>query len=203
MKLSRVSLGSAGLTHVKDRLGGNEYASNKPLRHALLKLSIDQGEVWTWAAPTATFTLLDLHAGGLPDGITQEDHRDVMTDFSVDYLAGTGRLAIIEDHDSTPFDPWLTKEARLPAGLPRLAVDDHLYWYTTEPRRGLVSDLTLWGFGLFKCMALTHTSGPWPPASPLTPADFDVLANRTDHIVVDAFDFEGFVVWSRTPRPAE
>src|SRR3979490_1406823 len=118
MKLSRVSLGSAGLTHVKDRLGGNEYASNKPLRHALLKLSIDQGEVWTWAAPTATFTLLDLHAGGLPDGITQEDHRDVMTDFSVDYLAGTGRLAIIEDHDSTPFDPWLTKATRRPAGPP-------------------------------------------------------------------------------------
>jgi hypothetical protein len=27
--------------------------------------------------------------------------------------------------------------------------------------------------------------------------DLKGLANRADHIVVDAFDFEGFVVWSR------
>jgi hypothetical protein len=61
----------------------------------------------------------------------------------------------------------------------------------------VVADLMRWGFGLFKCMVLTRPNGQWPPISVVTEADLEKLGRRADHVVVDAFDFDGFVVWSR------
>jgi hypothetical protein len=193
-RLSRISLGANGLAHIKGRLGIDEYTRNKPLRNALAGLRFEDGEAWTWALPGVTFDLDDLRDAGLPEGITQEMHWDAMTEFALAYLANGVRLAIIEDHDSSPTDPWLAKEPVLP---PRLGMGNHLYWYSTSADPTQIAETTTSGFGLFKCMVLTEQKSPWPPVSPLTPVDLKGLANRADHIVVDAFDFEGFVVWSR------
>jgi hypothetical protein len=119
-----------------------------------------------------------------------------MTGFVVEYLAQNGRLAIIEDHDSTPDDPWLTNDPDRPALPPRLGFRDHLYWYASEPNPILISDLMRWGSGLFRCMALTRPKGQWPPEEAVAAVDLRDLAAAADHIVVDAFDFEGFAVWS-------
>lgn len=69
-------------------------------------------------------------------------------------------------------------------------------WYVTEPDPAAVDDLMRWGFGLFKTMALSRHNCQWPPAHAGTAADLERLANAADHIVVDAFDFDGFVVWT-------
>jgi hypothetical protein len=190
-KLSRTALATAGIEHIKTRLDWN-----KPLREALKVRIQDDGEAWTWAPPGANLNLMDLHDSDLPDGVTQQMHWDLMTDFVVEYLSQDGRLAIIEDDSSTPTDPWLTKERLVPINVPKLGVADDLYWYVTQPDRGAVQDLMRWGFSLFKTMALTRPTSQWPPAHAVTLADVQCLANTADHIVVDAFDFDGFVVWS-------
>jgi hypothetical protein len=108
--LTWTSLGTVGLEYIKTRLD-----RNKPLRQALAERLFEQGEVWTWAPVGTNFDLVDLRDGGLPAGVTQESHWDLMTGFVVEYLAQNGRLAIIEDHDSTPDDPWLTNDPDRPA----------------------------------------------------------------------------------------
>ena len=187
--LIRVGLGAAGLVHAMNRL-----ERDKPLRRALSQLDLDQGDVWTWAASGTTFTLEDLRDGGLPDGITQESHRDAVAGFVAAYLQQPRRLAIVEDHDASPNDPWLADEPVLP---PRLGFGNHLYWYAANPDRALIDQVIRWGFGLFKCMALIRLADQWPPAGPVVESDIENLAASTDHFVVDAFDFEGFMVWSR------
>ncbi len=190
-KLSRTSLGTAGVEHIKTRLNWN-----KPLRQALKVRLQDHGEAWTWAPPGTNLNLVDLHDSDLPDGVTQQNHWDLMTEFVMEYLLQDGRLALIEDDSSTPGAPWLTKDQLLPQSLPRIGVDGNLYWYVTEPDPGAVENLMRWGFGLFKTMALSRHNSQWPPAHAGTAADLERLANAADHIEVDAFDFDGFVVWS-------
>ena len=169
---------------------------NKPLRQALKVRLQDQGDAWTWPPRGTNLTLVDLHDSDLPDGATQQIHWDLMMDFVVQYLAQDRRIAIIEDDSSAPGDPWLTKQPLLPSSLPRLGVDHNLYWYVTEPDPGAVENLMRWGFGLFKTMALTRHNSQWPPGHAGTAADLERLANAADHVVVDAFDFDGFVVWT-------
>jgi hypothetical protein len=74
-----------------------------------------------------------------------------------------------------------------------------VYWYATDPDGTLLRKVLNWGFGLFNCMALTRLGTSWPPAR-LTSARVRTLAEVADHVVVDAFDFEGTAVWSRASR---
>lgn len=189
-KLSRASLGTVGLEHVKTRL---EW--NRPLRQALRGRLQVPGETWTWALLGSNFTLRDLQDGDPSDGVTEPAHTSLMTDFILEYLVQPGGLAIIEDDASGPNAPWLTNEPLLPTTLPRLGVDDNLYWYATEPDREAVQDLMRWGFSLFKTMVLARPTRRWPPAHAVA-EDIEGLAKTADHIVVDAFDFDGFVVWT-------
>jgi hypothetical protein len=193
LKLNRTSLGTAGLDHVKSRLW-----SNLPLGRALGERPLEQGEAWTWAAPGANLTLADLRDGDLTPS-ERDSHQSLLMDFVVEYLATNGTVVIIEDHEATPDDPWLATEPDLPPSLPRLGFGEHLYWFAVEPKRELVADLMRWGFGLFKCMALAQSTDRWPPATELTATDIAGLGRQADHVVVDAFDFDGFVIWSRGP----
>ncbi len=52
-------------------------------------------------------------------------------------------------------------------------------------------------------MVLTRPGGAWPPGNAVTVADLEGLAPGVEHLVVDAFDFDGFVIWSRTSHPTE
>ena len=124
--LIRVSLGVAGLVHAKNRLD-----RDKPLRRALSQLDLDQGDVWTWAASEATFTLEGLRDASLSEGITQESHWDAVAEFVAAYLQQPMRLAIVEDHDASPTDPWLANEPVLP---PRLGLGNDLYMTSTGMR---------------------------------------------------------------------
>ena len=61
-----------------------------------------------------------------------------------------------------------------------------------------VAESLRWGLGLFNCIVLT----PRPlsrsdQSGQLTVAEITSLAAVAQHVVVDAFDFEGFVVWDR------
>jgi hypothetical protein len=154
---------------------------------------LDDGEVWTWASPGTSVTVGDLE-GGLPGGMSQADHRQQLIGFIADYLQASGRLALIEDHDASPSDPWLASEPVLP---PRLACGKRVYWYIRIPERLAVDESLRWGLGLFNCIALSSYPLVIQESGQLTVPAIDLIAYATEHVVLDAFDFEGFIIWSR------
>jgi len=189
----RLVLGPEARVHLKGRLGIGEEASGLPLSNALRSLPLDEGEVWTWTPPGTSITARDLR-NGLPKSMSQQGEQARLAEFIVEYLRPGGRLALIEDGGS-PSAPWLMNEPVLP---PRLACDDRLYWPVEVADMTAVAESLRWGLGLFNCIVLT----PRPlsrsdQSGQLTVAEITSLAAVAQHVVVDAFDFEGFVVWDR------
>jgi hypothetical protein len=120
---------------------------------------------------------------------------DLMKVFVIDHLSRGNRMAIIEDFEASPSDPRLKSHQHLP---PKVETREHVYWYATTPDIDHVTEFMTWGFSLFKCLALTTLTIPWPPqADPVDDQVLMDLAARAEHIVVDAYDFDGFVIWSR------
>jgi hypothetical protein len=197
-RLARVRLGAIGFRHISDRLhvDPSEYTAKKPLRRALAQLPLDQGVAWTWAPRESVPTLAELRGGILPGRTKQTRHRNLLVHFVLKYLTSNGDLALIEDESMKPGDPWLTKEPPLPQWL---GVGKHLYWYVTEPDIAVIRKVLVWGLGFFQCMALIPSIGEWPPDKRLSSVQIERLAQTADHIVVDAFDFWGYVIWSRSP----
>jgi hypothetical protein len=191
--LAKVRLDEAySVEFLRGRLGiGVALRHGLKLRAALSRLPLDAGEIWTWAFKSTQVKQGDLE-GGLPQGITQEDHRRLLTQFLKGYLAMPGGFAILEDHDMTPSDELVGTH---PPGS-FLVSDELLYWHAANSEA--VDSMLQFGLGLFNCIALSKLSPRWagPPVG-LKAQDFNVIAGLSDHIVVDAFDFEGFVVWSR------
>lgn len=188
--LKVLDLGDTGLRWVKRRLAARP---DLPLRNALGGIALEDGSCWTWAIPGSTVTWRDLEAG-LPAGVTQEAHREAVTHFIVQFLSVARHVAVIEDHDASTTDPWLTTN---PPKSPWLPFDQHIYWYADSPDRSAVNDFLLAGVGLFTTIALTSLA-TWPPTRGLAGTVFTELANDARHVLVDAFDFEGWAVWSRT-----
>jgi hypothetical protein len=85
---------------------------------------------------------------------------------------------------SPPISPWV-------------AHNNRLYWYSTSPERSAVEQFLGDGVGLYTVIALAQHPGRWPPHNPLTRDDIREMALAVDHFAVDAYDFEGWVVWSR------
>jgi len=188
-----VQLDSHALEFVRGRLGiGVDLRPGLPLRRALRQLPLEAGKVWIWAPMSAHLERVDFD-GGLPAGITPNDHRDLLTHFLQDYLSRPGRFAILEDHDAAATDTFLASK---PPGS-FLSYEDYVYWQAA--RSDSVNSMLQFGLGLFNCIAMTRPSTRWeglPPVD-LTAEDIDEIANATEHVALDAFDFEGFLVWSR------
>jgi hypothetical protein len=192
---SRLRVGSSALEFVKGRLGiGTQLRPGLPLRRALSELLLDQGELWTWGPKEAHIQLGDLESG-LPDGISQKGQRQMLAHFSEQYLENHGRILILEDHDASPADAFLNSKS---ARCPWIGLAEYLYWYATEPKQ--VQPVLECGLGLNNCLALSKGGSSWSTVKPslLTRDEINELARRTDHFVVDAFDSEGFLVWSRS-----
>ncbi len=177
------------------RLGIGEVALRPglPMRRALADLPFDRGTFWTWA-PGGTSIATDDFLSGLPAGITQEGQRALLSRFLREFLAESGRLVIVEDHDASPADPWLKN-----AGVDRLWTTNgaFVYWCTTSPAD--VDALLRSGLGLFNCIVATQSTDTFllRESERVSDADLVEVAHTSQHVVVDAFDFEGFIVWSR------
>jgi hypothetical protein len=195
-----VPLGAVGLEHVRTRLRRFEsadperYPGGYPLRGALSRVLRGEGVVWTWAPPGWRPTLEDLRDASLPARVSQPHHRDLLFAFVQTFLRTPGHLMVIEDHDAGPHDRWLLQQPRLPHWL---AFGKHVYWYATPDDRRLVRKVLNWGMGLFKCAVLADIPQVWTPNDRLTRRQVEHVAQSAEHVVVDAFDFEGTVVWSR------
>jgi len=196
-KLARVSLGTVGFQHIRDRLqvDPSRYFGDRPLRQALARLPLDDGVAWTWAPRGSVPTLAELRRGVLPGKTNQTRHRNLLVHFVLKHLTSNGRLALIEDESLKPRDSWLTKEPPLPQWL---GFRKHVYWYATEPDIALIRKVLVWGLGFYQCMVLTPSPDEWPPKR-LSSVQIERLAQTAEHVVVDAFDFWGYVVWSRSP----
>jgi hypothetical protein len=195
--LERVELGAVGLEFVADRL---TVWSEKPalLLHAeLTKRDLAVGHVWTWAPYGRVIDAHDLMSG-LPEGVTQADHYRVLIGFVSDYLRSSGGVALIEDPEMSPDHSW-------PPGDPvpdtRTRCGDALCWYATKPAE--VDGIMLRGRSLFFCMVLLPPTSGWTNPAParITSDAIKRFAHAAEHIVVDAFDFEGFIVWSAHQDP--
>lgn len=191
--LTKVRLGGDALKFLRGRLGvGVVLRPGLPLRAALSQQPLDGGEVWTWAPNDAHFESSDFERG-LPQDITPRDHLQLLKGFLQEYLDKPGHLVILEHHDAGSSDPFLARE---PPGS-TLVYQDFVYWYATNS--GAVNSLLQSGLGLFNCIALTRPSRRWaglPPVD-LIADDFHYFAEAAEHFAVDAFDFEGFLLWSR------
>ena len=121
----------------------------------------------------------------------------MVTQFVKSYLASPGRLMILEDHDASPTAPFLREESVTDSWA---ACGEFLYWFSTNPQT--VESVLHWGIGLFSCMALSRLPSHWNPEvqKQVSGTDLSEIAAVAEHIVVDAFDFEGFIAWSR-PKP--
>lgn len=193
---SRLLLGASALDYLKGRLGNGSVPMRPglPLRRALLEqLSIENGIVWTWAPHARVNDSIDPD-GRLPTGTSQEGELQMIALFLKQYLEVGGRLAIMEDHDASATDPWpendMSKEFRITNGT-------FLYWYAADA--GIVDPMLESGLGLFTCIALTRPTPNFANGRPtqISDSDFVEMARATEHLVVDAFDFEGFIIWSR------
>jgi hypothetical protein len=100
---------------------------------------------------------------------------------------------ILEDHDASATDLSLKGLENRQTWMPR---GEFVYWYANEPDN--VRPVLLAGMGLFTCMALLPKPSQWKSEMPheITERDISAIAVATEHIVVDAFDFEGFIIWT-------
>jgi hypothetical protein len=130
--------------------------------------------------------------------VSQESHREAVTELVVSYLRYPGRIAIIEDYTASPSAEWLTRD---PPNAPWLAYGDHLYWYATSPQQPALDDFLGAGVGLHMCIALTTAPAGWPPRA-LVEREVANLGRLADHFIMDAYDFEGWVIWSRVRETA-
>jgi hypothetical protein len=196
-RLARIALGPVGLEHVRTRLRPFEridlehYPGGYPLRATLSRIVRADGDVWTWAPPGWQPTLQDVRDESLPARISQRHHRDLLFAFILGYLKTPNHVMLIEDHDARSTDRPLRE-------LPQwVAYGKHVYWYATDEDRTVLWKVLNWGIGLYTCMVLAGGEGLWTPGRRLTERRIERLAKSADHVVVDAFDFEGSVVWSR------
>lgn len=176
---------------MRDRVG--VALDGHSLRRALARLPWEEGHAWMWTTLTHPPDSETLREAGLPERITQESQRRSLTRFVVGYLRGPGRIALIEDFEASPADPPWPEET---LKLSRFAVGRHVYWYASQPDQKRVFDTMRWGFSLFKCMALAAPGPAWPGGATVSEAEIARIGEICDHVVVDAYDFEGFVVWS-------
>jgi hypothetical protein len=194
--LARVPLGSVGREHVIGHLQPFESSESEgyPLRRALAGLVRNGGVVWTWAPAGWRPTLEQVRDASLPERITQRHHRDLLFAFIRSYLKTTTHLMVIEDHDSSPRDRFLLEEPRLPQWVSHR---NHVYWYATPNDLRTLWKVLNWGMGLYTSMALADGPALWTPTQRFTQRSIDRIADTAEHVVIDAFDFEGTVVWSR------
>lgn len=167
-------------------------APEYPMRQALAELDLRAGHVWTWAPVGTRLTRQDL-TDGIPEGMDQGTARAEALRFIERYLESGERLVLLEDYEASPSDPWLSKEAEIPRE--RLSSGKRLYWYATLA--GQVEPLLRWGCGLGCCLVLTSSVLGLVARDELSRQEVIGAASRTDHFLIDAFDFEGYVVWSR------
>src|SRR6266511_798680 len=172
--LVRCPLGKDVEAFVLDRLRG------MPLADSLRALPLPEGRFWTWA-PQAT-------------GVTLESAQDAFLKFAVDYLTPPNRLVVFEDFVSRVGDPALASEAP----KSHAALGEYVYWYATESDREQLEAIMSWS-APSSCIVLTRPSTDWAARAPthVTIANLHDVAVNSDHFAVDAFDFDGLVVWSR------
>jgi hypothetical protein len=121
--------------------------------------------------------------------------RELMVSFMEDYVKGSSEAVIlVEDGVATPDDPFLAKME-----TPRVwtSADATVYWYADRDTG--VEHLLRWAWDFWSLFVFTSLSGPMrlSPRLTLTTVELDVFAGQIQHLAVPAFDFEGFVVWTR------
>jgi hypothetical protein len=134
--------------------------------------------------------------GGLETWIKVPNLDGVLTGMIADYLRmGEKRIYVTEDALSKASDGWLTKTK-----LPYHLLDDRVYFVLRHDSTRLEIEEILGGAFPPFVAVLSNPSDAVPldcSGHSITRDEIERLVINTDHIVVGAYDGEGYVVWSR------
>jgi hypothetical protein len=104
-------------------------------------------------------------------------------------------LCVFEDRLAKPHDGWLAR-----SGTTTLSLDDSVYHFLTradvyQDRIERTVDVVLRPYPPLVGL-LTHCLDD-APAGPLTPAMLEKLVEQSSHLMIGAYDGEGFLLWTR------
>lgn len=122
-----------------------------------------------------------------------------LVEFVRSYLsAESGRIAIFENANASTDDPRLDEDGKV------LALENEVYYMLSSKdddesiRNSITSANSLWiHIGI---LASVSNIDDWKSKSILDPHDAVDLAKRTEHVIVGAFDDEGYLIWSKPDK---
>lgn len=187
----------AALDHVRDRLSlGNLLASR------VSALPLESGSVSTLLPervnPSKVSNSRTLREGGIAEPSESREIERAVAEFISGYLSRSERqLAIFEHSLANASDPWVAK-----CEIPLFVQGAKIFFYLTQSdaqpdrilltmraaRTALAMMAVLTNLGTLE----TITDRQSVPSELI-----EVLAENTQHVIVDAYDGEGFLVWSR------
>lgn len=191
--LAKRYLGSPGLNFVRQQLmdGG-------PLSERLLE-RLGDGYVWEYyfdGRPEAT-TLEQFICGGQFDAKNCAAQREGYIDFLVCYLNGeTSRMLLFENQWAKLSDPFMLNKTDL------FEFDEVTYlYYPSEPgcvdRSGIVGAMSSGSNYPYIMLAISASMRlPLPQRGKISIEMANEIAAQTKHILIGAYDGEGYVAWS-------
>lgn len=196
MKCQDLALDTQALLFVEDNLRKGLTLS----RQVLTCLDISGGSVVAYLPP-------DIDTSTIKTRLSDEFRFGYITklggtlncivEFVKSYLsAESRRIVIFENANASANDPRLDEDGNV------LIFGDEVYYMLSskdsdeDVRNSIVSANSLWiHIGI---LTSVPDISDWDPKSTLGSADISDLAKRVEHIIVGAFDGEGFLIWSRS-----
>jgi len=187
--LIKIELGPDAITYMRSYL-----AVGEALGHALLEVPLEHGRVVTYLPESADpGKVAAFWEGGInyEGGITR-----LVAEFISSYLCeGDNRLAFFEDMTSRPESPWTTEP-----GARYVVLGREVYLYLTpesatqeEVHRTMVDSYS-WRF--VAVLSDTESSLNLLAGQEIGIEFLQLLAASVQHIVVGAYDSEGYLIWS-------
>ena len=167
-----------------------------------LDLPLDRGSVWAFL-PDELPTGVELNpehslSTSIPDyrGKTDADVR--LSDFISEYLRGAGTYAVFQNVLVSPGDPWLSRQDHFFTYGPEI----YHYLDSGDSDSGLMLDVLRRGYaansrlnsGVLVC---APEMPEIMPEQVITRDMIDMLAAGVDHIIVEAFDGDREIIWSK------
>jgi len=186
--LSEFELGDEALRYIR-----SELAHGRGLARHLLGLPLEQGRVVTYLPSTVVAEdLLDFGSGGVAGG--EENVR--LAELIVGYLRGrkTGIPVCVFEHYAHRGDPW-KKDLRY------FVVDEEVFLLVHRDTRTEEIAKTAQKAHLYPSIGILSTL-PQDQSLPEDRSEQDLrllqgLSERTDHVMIGAYDAEAWLVWSR------
>lgn len=195
--LQQVDLGLDGINHIRWSLSQSLSSLSSYL---LQTLPLDAGRVFTFAPTEIGARRLANFREGIFGAREAPKALDRVCMLAVAYLRRSGpRYLIFEDVNAQVGDPWLKN-----AFVRAVSYDGEIYHVlgTEDVDKAAVRRTMSYAKGYVTNGILTGSLSipPLQPGQHLEVSQLIALAEATDFVLVEAYDGESFVIWSRRRR---